>query len=133
LLSRRYLTNKIETFFGDEVMLLSSPGVASMLVLKKYCHFTLQNVDDNDNKNLTEVAKSIKAETIQTERNMYKVFLKFDINSIAEGFSDALMNLLEELKLDKLSSIMIGKSEIFIPYSFLSSKQGRIIFHYFDV
>lgn len=92
-------------------MLLSSPGVASMLVLKKYCHFTLQNVDDNDNKNLTEVAKSIKAETIQTERNMYKVFLK----------------------LDKLSSIMIGKSEIFIPYSFLSSKQGRIIFHYFDV
>ena len=40
-------------YFGDVVVLLSSSGLVSILVFKKYCHFALQSADDSDNKNLT--------------------------------------------------------------------------------
>ena len=50
--SRRTLIKVLVDYLGDEVVLLSSPGLASILVFKKYCHFALQSADDGDDKNL---------------------------------------------------------------------------------
>ena len=46
LLSRRNLISALVDYFGKETVLLSSPGVASILVFRKFCHFNLQNTDD---------------------------------------------------------------------------------------
>ena len=67
--SRRLLIKVFVDYFGDEVVLLSSPALESILVFKKYCHFALQNADDGDDKNLRIVAATIKGETSATDRN----------------------------------------------------------------
>ena len=104
LLSKRYMMSNLVDYFGKETVLLTSPGVASILVFKKFCHFTLHNIDDSENKiNLKDVAAAIQMETQRIERTKYKV--QFDIESpesLDEGFSDTLMELLSELKIDKL-------------------------------
>ena len=67
--SRRLLIKVLVGYFGDEVVLLSSPALESVLVFKKYCHFALQSADDGDDKNLRIVAATIKGETSATDRN----------------------------------------------------------------
>ena len=104
LLSRRSLISKLVEYFGKETVLLSAPGLASILVFKMHCHFTLQNIEESENK---EIAASIQKETQRTERTKYKV--QFDADSLAEGFS---MELLSELKVDKLPALMIGKFDL---------------------
>ena len=123
LLSKRYLMSNLVDYFGKETVLLTSPGVANILVLKKFCHFTLHNIDDSENKiNLKDIAAAIQMETQRTERTKYKV--KFDIESpeyLAEGFSDTLMELLSELKIDKLPALMMCKFDlgVFCQFNFV--------------
>ena len=45
--SRRTCIKVLVDYFGDEVVLLSSPGLASILVFKKYCHSALQEFKNN--------------------------------------------------------------------------------------
>ena len=49
-------------------MLLSSPGLASILAFKKYCYFALQCADDYDDKNLRIVAVAINSGMEVTNR-----------------------------------------------------------------
>ena len=107
LLSRRSLMDKLIRHFGKEVAYLSSPGYASVIVFKKFCHYTLRTVDDDENKNVKQIASTIQKETEKTEKTKYKV--QFDIDSIVEGFSETLMQLLSELNIPKLPAIMIGE------------------------
>ena len=87
-------------------MFLSSPGLAGILTFKKYFHFALQGADDGDDKNLRIIAAAIKAETSATDRNQYKV--QFDVDTVNEGFSATHMDLLGELNIGKLPSILVG-------------------------
>ena len=66
--SRRTLTKVLVDYFRDEVVLLSSPGLASILAFKKYCYFTLQCADDYDDKNLRIVAAAINSGMQVTDR-----------------------------------------------------------------
>ena len=97
--SRRILIKILVDYFGDELALLSSPGLKSILVLKKYCHFALQSADDGDDGNLRIVAAAIKAETSVTDRNHYKV--QFDVDTVNESFSATLMDFFLELNIGK--------------------------------
>ena len=56
--------------------------------------------------------------TERTDMTLYKI--QFDSNTIYEGYSDTLMNLLSELKMPLLQSIMIGL------YNFFNTVQRRI-------
>ena len=103
------ITTLIKVFVdypGNEVVLLYSPSLARILVFKRYCHSALQSTDDDDDKNLSIVAAAIKAQTLITDRNQYKV--KFDGETVNEGFSATLMDLLGELNIGKLPSILVG-------------------------
>ena len=73
--SSRTLMKVFDDYFGYKLVLLSSPGLESILVFKKYCHFALQSGHDGDDKNLRIVAATIKAETSATDKNQYKVQL----------------------------------------------------------
>ena len=59
-------------------------------------------------KNLQSVSK---LKTERTDRTLYKI--QFDSNTIYEGRSNKLVNLLSELKIPQLQSIMIGLHKIF--------------------
>lgn len=104
--SRTTLIKVFVDYPGHEVVLLYSPSLARILVFKRYCHSVLQGTDDDDDKNLSVVAAAIKAQTLITDRNQYKV--KFDGETVNEGFSATLMDLLGELNIGKLPSILVG-------------------------
>ena len=104
--SRTTLIKVFVDYPGHEVVLLYSPSLARILVFKRYCHSALQSTDDDDDKNLSIVAAAIKAQTLITDRNQYKV--KFDGETVNEGFSATLMDLLRELNIGKLPSILVG-------------------------
>lgn len=104
--SRTTLIKVFVNYPGHEVVLLYSPSLARILVFKRYCHSALQGTDDDDDKNLSVVAAAIKAQTLITDRNQYKV--KLDGETVNEGFSATLMDLLGELNIGKLPSILVG-------------------------
>ena len=104
--SRTTLIKVFVDYPGHEVVLLYSPTLARILVFQRYCHSALQGTDDDDDKNLSVVAAAIKAQTLITDRNQYKV--KFDGETVNEGFSTTLMDLLGELNIGKLPSILVG-------------------------
>ena len=101
------MTSALKNHFGDALVILPSPGVASILTFRKSCHFRLQNSNDIDE----EFAECIKTETERTDITLYKI--QFDSNTIYEGYSETLMNLLSELKMPLLQSIMIGLYNFF--------------------
>ena len=53
-LNRRNLTNALKNHFGDAFVILSSPGVATILTFRKSCSFHLQNNNDIDDKDVKE-------------------------------------------------------------------------------
>ena len=73
---------------------------------KKYCHFALQSADDGDDTDLRIVAAAIKSEASATDRNQYKI--QFDVDTVNDGFSVTLMDLLRELNIGKLPLILVG-------------------------
>ena len=87
-------------YFGDTLLVLSAPGLANMLIFWKLCHFQLHNTSEFDNSNVREIAAHIRQETRKTEKTLYKVH--FDSDSMCEGYSDTLMDLLAEMKIPKL-------------------------------
>ena len=56
---------------------------------------------DIDDKDLQEFAGCIKTETERTDRTPYKI--QFDWNTICEGYSDTLMNVLNGNTLPTIS------------------------------
>ena len=112
------MANSLKNHFGDSLVALSFPGVASILTFRKSCHFRLQNSNDVSDKDVKEFAERLKTETERTYRTLYKI--QFDSNTICEGCSDTLMNLLSGLKVPQLQSIMIGL------YNFLNTVQRLI-------
>lgn len=111
------MIEKLVRYFGKEVAYLSSPSFASVLVFKKFCHYTLRTTDDNDDnsKNVKQLASTIKKETKSTDRTQYTI--QFDVDSIVEGFSETLMDLLSELNVPKLPAVMIGELDFKIFFS----------------
>ena len=69
--------------------------------------------NDIDDKDVQEFAERIKTETVRTDRILYNS--QFDSNTIYEGYSNTLMNLLSELKIPQLQSMIIGWYSFLIP------------------
>ena len=105
-LNRRSLVSVLCDHFGDTLFALSAPGLANILTFRKSRHFQLHNTSEFDNSDGREIAARIRQETRKTEKTLHKVHL--DSDSICEGYSDTLMDLLAEMKFPKLYSTMIG-------------------------
>ena len=92
--------------FGDTLLVLPAPGLADILTFRKSCHFQLHKTSEFDNSDVREIAARIRHETRKAEKTLYKVH--FDSDSICEGYSNTLMDLLAEMKIPKQYSTMIG-------------------------
>lgn len=100
------LDKRPKNHFGDSLVVLSSPGVTNIFAFRKSCHFHLQNINDIEDRDVKEFAEHIKTETERTNRTLYKI--QFNLNTVCDGYSYTFMNLLSELRIPQLQSIMVG-------------------------
>ena len=111
VLTRKCLVNALSKHFGEQLLILSSPGLASILVWQNQCHFNIVADDANTKKNVKEVAIAITQETEKQDRTVYR--LRMNDDAASEGVSSTLMDLLNELKVPKLPALLIGKGNLF--------------------
>ena len=105
-LTRRQLIPSLADKFGEELLVLSAPGVASIIVFKHRAPILLKLVNDNDDSDIdaaiTTVSKQIVNETksVEMDKNQYETRLKTE--TIENSLSSTLMRLLAKVspKLD---------------------------------
>ena len=100
------LIQSLAAKFGEELLVLSAPGVASIIVFKHRAPVLLKLVNDYDDSDIdaaiTTVSKQIVNETksVEMDKNQYETRLKTE--TIENSLSSALMRLLAKVspKLD---------------------------------
>ena len=115
MLSRRQLIVKIVEKFGGDMIALSSPGVASLLVIKSSAsnalHIMPDDTDDQMNEAIEKVAKQIKTEinNIEADRKNYYNHIDRDICSVFQSntLDDILSKVSQKLK-QSLPALLIG-------------------------
>ena len=97
LLPRRKLIDRLVSHFGDDLLVLSGNGVASIVVFRSKAPHMLKLVDDNTDVDVKPIAKTIKKECSErsADRDMYKTRLSPE--DATEACSDQLLKLLAEL------------------------------------
>ena len=115
MLSRRQLIAKIVEKFGGDMITLSSPGVASLLVFTSSAsnalHTMPDSTDDQMNEAIEKVAKQIKTEinNIEADRINYYSHIDRDICSAFQSntLGDVLSEVSQKLK-QSLPALLIG-------------------------
>ena len=107
VLTRKCLVNALSKHFGEQLLILSSPDLANILVFQNQCHYYIVVDDADTKKNVQEVAIAITRETEKQDRTVCR--LRMDDDADSEGVSSTFMDLLNELKLPKLPALLIGK------------------------
>ena len=97
--------------FGEQLLILSSPGLANTIVFQNQCRFQIMVDDADTKKNVKEVVIAITQETDQQDRTVYR--LRMDNNSASEGVSSILRDLLNELNFPKLPALLIVNCNLF--------------------
>ena len=114
LLSRRSLIKSVQEHFHSNLLVLSSPGVASILVFRGKASDHLRIVEDAEDDcdaAISKVAKRIRQECqqVKTDGNTYAT--RISMNSALAECSNSLLTLLSEIspKLDStVQAAMIG-------------------------
>ena len=116
VLSQRAIVPKLVDHFGDSMLVLTSPGVASVIAFRGKASNVLRLVPDND-EDETNIALDTVTQKICAEKKILKpdseqYYTTVDYNIAQECVSDTVMDLLGHLspKLDKntLPGLMIG-------------------------
>ena len=63
VLTRKCLVNALSKYFGEQLLILSSPDLANILVFQNQCHFNIVADDADTKKNVKKVAIAITQET----------------------------------------------------------------------
>lgn len=113
-LSRMRLVKGVSEYFGEDLLVLSYTGIASILIFRSKASTVVRLVDEEEDDLDTataKISKKIKSEikAIPTDKLHYETEINRDIAT--ESVSETLLKLLKELspKLDKtLSAILVG-------------------------
>ena len=115
MLSRtEFLITNLKQYFGNDLLVLTSPGISSIVVFREKAS-TLFNITDEVTSDLDTslsiVSKHVTNEVKGIAMNKNKYTTEFDRDSALESVSDTVMSFLAMLspKLDKtLPAIIIG-------------------------
>ena len=113
ILSRRSLINELSTHFGTSLLVLSSPGIASILLFrgKASSIFRIDDIDE-DEADIKKVAKVIEKEIkqIPVNKNLYEKRINKEIalKDVSETLSQLLSSISSKLSNNSLPSILIG-------------------------
>ena len=104
IMQKKLLIQKIKEYFKDARIVLSSPGIASIVAFTskttKLFHLMKQDDDDDDDEvdmALSKVAKKIQQVIgmLKSKRNKYRV--NTDVDIAREPISETLLSLLEKV------------------------------------
>ena len=97
ILPRSKLIERLLDHFGDDLLVLSGYGVASILVFRSKAPRLLKLVDEDDEINVTFIVKTIKNEFSErsADRETYKT--RPFLEDATDACSDLLLKLLAEL------------------------------------
>lgn len=113
-LSRRALIGKLQDTFGDDLLVLSSPGIANIIAFRSSASKTLQLVNDEEDDTellLTKTSKRILQDLKQIDNDKEHYNISINNNLIKEKVSEFLLKLLAKVspKLDDtLPALLIG-------------------------
>ena len=111
ILSRISLLQKLTEYFHPELLVLSSPGLASILLFQKRASDLLRVVEEDDEYMVSAVAKKIAKElqTLPHNKNIYKT--QIDASIALEDVSPTLLTLQSSISAilkSTLPAIVIG-------------------------
>ena len=115
LLTRQVLINKLEQHFGDEIIILSSPGYTKLVTFHHQAARQLKIVkddddDDNISASISKIAKQVKRE-VKDIVLCTDYTLDIDMHNAAHVSSDTLLSLLAAISpklAETLPAVMIG-------------------------
>ena len=113
-LSRCLLVARLLEYFGDNLVALSYPGIATILAFRSGAAKALRIIPDEDDDDIDIAVAKLKkicqeVDCIRIDKNSYKS--RLDYNDTSELVSNTLLNLLSSLspKLDHtLPAMLIG-------------------------
>ena len=111
ILSRRNLIDQLVEHFGNDLLILSGNGVASILVFRSRASHLLKMVDDKADIDIKPIAKVIRAECLERPDNRETYKTRLFVGDAQETCSDLLLQLLAMLspKLDHTNpALLIG-------------------------
>ena len=111
ILSRISLLQKLTEYFHPELLVLSSPGLSSILLFQKRASDLLRVVEEDDEYMVSVVAKKIakESQTLPHNKNIYKT--QIDASIALEDVSPTLLTLLSSISANlksTLPAIVIG-------------------------
>lgn len=98
-LQRRALIDALSEHLGDEILVLSCKGLASLVVFRSRASQLFHLVDESevDSDTLKTVARQIKQESKTTARDTSSYSSKIDINTARSQCSETLLSLLAQI------------------------------------
>ena len=115
IMSRRSLVEKVVQHFGGEIISLYSPGMATLLVFRKYILANLKLVNDDENDDMDECVRKVGKQIMKESKEMKRDFKSYckHINRemTSESASETLTKLLSAVTpkfQNSLQSIMVG-------------------------
>ena len=114
ILSRHGLVTKLTNEFGDDLVVLSSQGLANILIFRKHAAGILKLCEEENDysEDVNKVAKNIRKEIKNMSLARDRYAKRINKSSASEYISDSLKALLrqisDDLSEDKLPAILIG-------------------------
>lgn len=110
-LSRRYLIRRLQEHYGDSLLILSSPGVASIIMSRSRASEMMQIVDyvNDDNIALEKLAKVVRKECEVHREKQEKFPTRIFQDSLMDAASPTLMTFLSQInsKLDNTQPALL--------------------------
>ena len=114
-ISKYKMLSEIKSFFGQEVIPISSPGVATLIMFREKAGSLLRLVEDHSQDEvcglIKPLAKKIRNEIFQVKRDTKIYTTRVNKTSIMEQCSPTFSQLLNEISptfCDSPSSLMVG-------------------------
>ena len=102
VLTRRNITTALCDHFGTDLLVLTSPGVANLLVFRQTCKLGIVDADE-DRCDVKRLVYDICNETKKADMDYYDLYLNDE--NINDGVNDTLLYFLKQLKLPESSFI----------------------------
>ena len=114
LVHKKHVVKSILDYFGENVLIMSSPGFANVILFRVEAKTIMKLVDDNDDdidSAVEKVAKYITEEVKSAERKHTHYNTTINIDLAREGISDTFMKLLASISKsleNTFPALMIG-------------------------
>lgn len=143
--SRRELVSKVKEFFGEKVLVFSSPGIANVILFTAHATTVLSVVkDEEEDIDMSKLAKTIRKEIddIPKQKNVYRKRIDYETANMDVSPSvNALLSAITPKFNNSLAGVVIGNiitsvvssraTNLQISLALLANK-SKLIQHFFD-